>query len=1050
MPSLAGAVAAPRSSITLCFLPTPLAEAVLQEPWPQDMALRVLLTGGDRLSRRPPQGLRTQLVNHYGPTESTVVTTCDRVAAGGPGARPAAHRPAHLQHPRLRAGRAPAARALGVPGELYVGGDGPGARLPGPAGAHRRALRPRPLQPRARRAPVPHRDLARWRADGRLEFLGPRRLPGEAARLPHRAGRDGGRAACATPTVQRGRGGRCARTCPGDKRLVAYVVPQPGLTLDALELRASLRATLPEYMVPSAFVSLEALPLTPNGKVDRKALPAPDAAAGRASHFVAPAHARWSEQLAALWARGARPRAVGVHDHFFDDLGGSSLSVVRCARPLREELKRDVPVTSLFEHPTVHALGPSGWRAGGVRRRPGARRPAGPPAARRTRGMADQTDGGGTERHRDHRHGRALPRRRSTCRPSGATCARAWSPSPASRRRSWSPRRSCPKAAARSTRTSCRAGGVLEGADLFDPGFFDIAPREAQWMDPAAARLPGVRLGRAGGRRRTTRSATREDLPLRGRGPVRCTCWRCWATCSRTRPPSSRRSAPPPREPGHQGLLQAAAARREHGRLHRVLHGPRRRPHGLPEPAAAPVRHGPGGRRAPLAAPAHRLPLPGGDDLLAGRALPRLRRARPGHRARATAWAWWCSSALADALRDGDHVYAVIKGSAINNDGRHEGRLHRAQRRGPGGGHRPRPSPTRALEAEDIGYVEAHGTGTPLGDPIEVAALTRAFRPDTERAGLLRPRLGEDEHRPPGHRGGHGGLIKAALALHHEEIPPSLHFERPNPAIDFDDSPFFVKHRAPAVDARRRAPARGRQLLRHRRHQRARRARGGARPREPAQRAGPAARHALRAHGRRAGGHDAAARRARGGPPGRGPGGPGLHPRRGPQGLRAPAGRGGGGRARSWSQRLQPASGGQALDNLEAARERRVAFLFPGQGAQSVGMGARAVRGRARLPRARGRVPRAARAPRLGEACARCCCPAPGQEGRGPRGAGGPPRALPALFTVEYALARLWMDWGVEPHAMLGPQLRRVRGRVPGGRAARWRTRWRWRWRAAG
>ncbi len=146
---------------------------------------------------------------------------------------------------------------------------------------------------------------------------------------------------------------------------------------------------------------------------------------------------------------------------------------------------------------------------------------------------------------------------------------------------------------------------------------------------------------------------------------------------------------------------------------------------------------------------------------------------------------------LSDALADGDHIYAVIKGSAINNDGaRKVGYLAPSV-----------PGQARAIaealavsgvEPRSIGYVEAHGTATPVGDPIEIAALTQAFRTGTDERGFcavgsVKGNIGHADT-----AAGVASFIKVALALQHRELPPSLHFERPNPEIDFDASPFFV------------------------------------------------------------------------------------------------------------------------------------------------------------------------------------------------------------------------------------------------------------------
>ena len=147
-----------------------------------------------------------------------------------------------------------------------------------------------------------------------------------------------------------------------------------------------------------------------------------------------------------------------------------------------------------------------------------------------------------------------------------------------------------------------------------------------------------------------------------------------------------------------------------------------------------------------------------------------------------------------DALRDGDFIHALIRGSAVNNDGSHKIGYTAPSVRGQAEvivmAHA-----AGEVEAETISYVEAHGTGTELGDPIEIAALTQAFRAGTDRRGFcaigsVKTNMGHADA-----AAGVAGLIKTVLALKHRQIPPSLHFERPNPGIDLADSPFYVNAR---------------------------------------------------------------------------------------------------------------------------------------------------------------------------------------------------------------------------------------------------------------
>src|SRR6185295_10623740 len=190
-------------------------------------------------------------------------------------------------------------------------------------------------------------DRARWRADGELEFLGRldeqvkvrgfRIEPGEieATLRRHAAVRE-----CVVVAREDASGGT---------RLVGYIVGEA----DPDALRAHLRRSLPEYMVPSAFVFLDALPLTPNGKLDRRALPAPEYAAAE-ERYVAP-RTPVEEVLAGIWAEVLRLERVGANDHFFE-LGGHSLLATRVVSRIREVFGVEVPLRALFEGPTVAEL----------------------------------------------------------------------------------------------------------------------------------------------------------------------------------------------------------------------------------------------------------------------------------------------------------------------------------------------------------------------------------------------------------------------------------------------------------------------------------------------------------------------------------------------------------------------------------------------------------------------------------------------------------------------------------------------------------------------
>ena len=149
---------------------------------------------------------------------------------------------------------------------------------------------------------------------------------------------------------------------PGNKRLIGYVVPRAGTAIDVTQLRAHVAGVLPDYMVPSGFVVLDALPLTPNGKLDRRALPEPELA----PKVVRPARTPQEELLCALFAEVLGLSRVGIDDNFFE-LGGHSLLAMRLISRIRASLDAELGIRSLFEAPTVAGLAKALPGAGAAR-----------------------------------------------------------------------------------------------------------------------------------------------------------------------------------------------------------------------------------------------------------------------------------------------------------------------------------------------------------------------------------------------------------------------------------------------------------------------------------------------------------------------------------------------------------------------------------------------------------------------------------------------------------------------------------------------------------
>jgi amino acid adenylation domain-containing protein len=326
---------------------------LLEAGWTGKPAL-TMLCGGEALPRVLADRLIDKgaaLWNLYGPTETTVWSTAWRVEAGEAPisiGSPLANTRPYVLDRRLRA--VPA----GIVGELYIGGAGLA-----------RGYRHRPGLTAERFVPDPFGDppggrlyrtgdLARWRLDGRLECLG---------RLDHQVKVRGFRvelgeieaALARHPSVREAV--VAARPDPsGEMSLAAYIARRDGSTPStAAELRPWLLSTIPEYMVPSAFVFLDALPLTPNGKIDRQALPDPGGARPPAGADFVPPRGPIEQALAEIWSELLGGEPVGAHDNFFER-GGHSLLAVQLLSRLRHTFEVEAPLPEFLAGPTVSRL----------------------------------------------------------------------------------------------------------------------------------------------------------------------------------------------------------------------------------------------------------------------------------------------------------------------------------------------------------------------------------------------------------------------------------------------------------------------------------------------------------------------------------------------------------------------------------------------------------------------------------------------------------------------------------------------------------------------
>ncbi|HEY3323603.1 MAG TPA: amino acid adenylation domain-containing protein [Planctomycetota bacterium] len=316
--------------------------------------VRQLLAGGDILSVPHVQKTiaalgRNVLIDGYGPTENTTFTTCytmtrqSQVGSSVPIGKPIANTTVYIldrnMHPV----------PVGIPGELYTGGDGLARGYLNRPELTASVFVPNPWGNGTRLYKTG--DLARWMPDGNIEFFG--RIDNQVKIRGHRVelgeieetlGRHPDVGSCVVVARE---------DTPGDKRLVAYLQAAEGKKIDVDQVRSALQTKLPAYMVPSAFVVLDSLPLSPNGKVDRRALPAPRVAAdgGTRAEATQPLHAA----LARIWEELLGAKEIGIRDSFFK-LGGHSLLAIRLINRIERELGVRLPLSAIFATDTVEGL----------------------------------------------------------------------------------------------------------------------------------------------------------------------------------------------------------------------------------------------------------------------------------------------------------------------------------------------------------------------------------------------------------------------------------------------------------------------------------------------------------------------------------------------------------------------------------------------------------------------------------------------------------------------------------------------------------------------
>ena len=662
---------------------------------------------------------------------------------------------------------------MGIRGEIFVGGEGV-----------TRGYLGRPDMTADRYSPDPFSgipgsriyrtgDIGRWLPDGSMEFFG---------RVDHQVKIRGFRIELAEienvlrlhPTLAE------AIVMVDDdphvgKRLVAYVVARDGQTASVADLREHAKAKLAPYMVPGAWVVLPAMPLTPNGKIDRKALPAPAPAEAAPKEAVVTAmpDSALEREVVAIWKELLQVDDVGLDDSFFD-VGGHSLLLADLQFKLKERLDLDVPLLEIFRYPTVRMLVEA--------------------FAPRSEAVVPQTP---------------ARRERTTVRAAGHDIAviglSGRFPGAPDVEQLWSNLRDGVESVRFFTEEELaatvppellsdpnyvKALAILDDIDQFDAGFFGVNPREAQVMDPQhrvfleqawnALETAGYDSTRydgaigvfagAGASAYAFNLASHPEL-LATTGTFAATVLTDGSSL-----PTRTSYALDLKGPS---VFVSTACSTSLVAIHLACQSLRA-----------------GESDMALAGGVSVTPIKVGylyqeDAYLSPDGHCRAFDAQGRGTVGGSGAGVVVLKRLEDAIADGDTIRAIIRGSAINNDG--AGKI---------GFTAPSIQGQAAVigdaladagvPAESISYVEAHGTGTTLGDPIEVAGLTQAYRAQTDKTGFCAIGSVKTNFGHTDTAAGVAGFIKTVLSLEHGQIPPNLNFTAPNPAIDFANSTFFV------------------------------------------------------------------------------------------------------------------------------------------------------------------------------------------------------------------------------------------------------------------
>ncbi|MEC1645619.1 non-ribosomal peptide synthetase [Bacillus halotolerans] len=751
--------------------------------WKNEEGVKILC-GGEAL----PEKLKRHFLNTdseawnmFGPTETTVWSAVQRVNEESSHitiGRPIANTRIYITDSQLTP--VPA----GVPGELCIAGDGVAKGYYKQGELTNERFIDSPFEPGSKLYRTG--DMARWLPGGRIEYIGridnQVKIRGFRIELGDIESRLNEHPAIQESVI-------LAAEQDGDEKLAAYyTVKDANLSLSSRELRNYLKNSLPAYMVPSYFTQLDHMPLTPNGKIDRNTLKKQKVTAKQPRQGNI-ASMKIQETILSIWQDVLNVYDIEQEDGFFD-VGGDSLLAVTAAERIKHELSCEFTVTDLFEYSTIKGISKyiteqqmadTGFSL--------------------TLASAEKSD---KPIHTQNDTGDLPDYYEDSVAIIGISCE---FPGAKNHAEFWENLRDGKESIKFFSTEELRSFGVseeltessryvpakssIEGKDEFDPSFFQISPKDAEFMDPQLRMLM------------THSWKAIEDAGYVSKQIPETSVYMSASNNSYRAllPKETTESLETP--DGYVSWVLAQSGTIPTMISHKLgLKGPSYFVHANCSSSLIGLHSA----YQSLMSGESKYALVGGATLHTESNIGYVHQSGLNFSSDGHIKAFDASAdgmiggegvavvllkKAADAVKDGDHIYALLRGIGVNNDGADKVGFYAPSVKGQADVIQKVMNQTN-IQPESISYVEAHGTGTKLGDPIELSALTAVYRQYTNKKqfcgiGSVKSNIGHADT-----AAGLAGCIKVVMSLYHNELAPSINYKDPNPNTDLANSPFYV------------------------------------------------------------------------------------------------------------------------------------------------------------------------------------------------------------------------------------------------------------------